>query len=149
MTFQDAIVYFKSCNPDELQKVSEAILFLISGDSSTINELMVKDRKILCPECASTHWIRNGHSPTGIQHYRCKNCGKAFSSTTNTILQSTHMPLSKWKKYIECMVLGMSIRKTAEVCKLNKCTVFRWRYKIIDAITKYVNQQKLNGKIMR
>ncbi len=147
MTFQDAVSYFKSCSPAELKKVSEVILSMISGDASTINDLMVKEREIVCPECGSTHYVRNGHSPTGIQHYKCKDCGKAFSSTTNTILQSTHMPLSTWKKYIECMVVGMSIRKTAEVCELNKDTVFLWRHKILDAISKYLDNQKLEGKI--
>ena len=147
MTFQDTVNYFKECSPEELKKVSEIILSMISGDSSTINGLMMEEREIVCPACGSTHWVRNGHSKTGIQHYICKDCGKAFSSTTNTILQSTHMPFPVWKKYIECMVVGMSIRKTAEVCGLNKDTVFLWRHKILDAITKYLDQQKMEGKI--
>lgn len=147
MTFQDAVKFFKSCSKEELQRVSEVILSMISGEASTTNELMVKEREIICPECGSVHWVRNGHSPTGIQHYKCKDCGKAFSSTTNTILQNTHMPLSIWKKYIGCMVVGMSIRKTAEVCDINNLTAFLWRHKILDAIAKYLDQQKLEGKI--
>lgn len=146
MTFQDAVKFFKGCSKEELQRVSEVILSMISGEVSSTNELMVKEREIVCPECGSVHWVRNGHSPTGIQHYKCKDCGKAFSSTTNTILQNTHMPLSTWKKYIECMVVGMSIRKTGDVCGLTIPTVFAWRHKILDAIAKVLEQQKLEGK---
>lgn len=147
MTFQDAVNLFKECSKEELKKVSEIILSMISNEASTTNELIVKEREIVCPECRSMHWVRNGHSPTGIQHYKCKDCGKAFSSTTSTILQNTHMPLSTWKKYIECMVVGMSIRKTADVCGLTIPTVFAWRHKILDAIAKVLKQQKLKGKI--
>ena len=72
----------------------------------------------------NTYLVRNGHFPTAIPHYKCKDCGKAFSSTTNMIFQNTHMPRSTWKKYREYMVVGMSIRKTAEVYDLNKDIVF-------------------------
>jgi hypothetical protein len=37
---------------------------------------------ITCPNCNSTHHVRNGKTSTGSQRYLCKNCGYRFTNNT-------------------------------------------------------------------
>jgi len=39
-------------------------------------------------------------------------CGKYFVIATNSIVSGTRKDLSVWEKYIDCMMNGLSIRKT-------------------------------------
>ena len=57
--------------------------------------------------------VRNGHRKDGTQRYVCKDCGKSFVIATNSIVSGTRKDLSVWEQYIDCMMNGLSIRKTA------------------------------------
>lgn len=70
----------------------------------------------VCPHCGCVHVVRNGKRPDGIQKYLCRDCGKSFVITSNTIVSGTRKELSVWESYISCMMQGLSIRKTAEIC---------------------------------
>ena len=60
-------------------------------------------------------------------------------------MERTHKPLSVWKKFIDCMVHGMSIIKTAEICGINRNTAFAWRHKVLDALGLIVQEISLEG----
>ena len=74
-----------------------------------------------------------------------RDCRKYFSVTTNTIIFCTKLPLEKWKKYIECMMANLSIRKCAEICGINRNTAFLWRHKILDALQNMAESVPLSG----
>ena len=99
-----------------------------------------------CPLCSSAHIKRNGHKGTA-QRYLCMDCHKTFSVTTNTIVASTKKDFSTWSKYIGCMMEGLSIRKCAEKCGINRNTAFLWRHKILDALQNMAENVKLDGII--
>ena len=99
-----------------------------------------------CSLCSSTHIKRNGHKGN-IQRYMCMDCHKTFTVATNTIVASTKKDLSTWNKYIDCMMEGLSIRKCAEKCGINRNTAFLWRHKILDALQNMAENIKLDGII--
>ena len=43
------------------------------------------------------------------------------------------------------MMLGLSVRKSAEICGINKDTAFIWRHKILDALQNMASDVKLDG----
>lgn len=45
------------------------------------------------------------------------------------------------------MVEKYSLRKTAEICKINLATAFVWRHKILDALQNMMNQTTLDGVV--
>ena len=143
---KDIIEYLRSCSKNDIQKLIDTLsMMLLPTDK---NEFLTENRKeIECPHCGHSYVVKNGKSKSGMQHYLCRDCGKAFSASTNTILQNTCKPLQVWKKYIECMVTGMSLRKTAELCSMSLVTAFMWRHKILDALSKSLKEEKLEGKI--
>lgn len=72
----------------------------------------------VCPFCGKSHIIKNGKKD-GIQHYLCKDCGKTFGNTHNTILKSSKKDLSVWKKYIHCMIEKYPLLRCAKECGID------------------------------
>lgn len=99
----------------------------------------------VCPHCGGGHIVRNGKRPDGIQRYKCKDCKKRFVITANSIAFGTRKDLSVWRKYIECLLNGLSIIKSAKNCGISKNTSFAWRHKILDALRSMVSTMQLAG----
>ena len=85
----------------------------------------------ICPHCNSKHVVRYGMNK-GRQRYKCKDCGKTSIDLTNTPLCRTRYP-QKWILFIECMLNGFSLRKSATIVGVTWVTLFYWRHKILSA----------------
>ena len=122
----------------------------VSGASltaSTLEEFLSHKRTVeACPFCGSSHIVKNGHR-NGRQRFICKDCGKTFGLTFNTILFQTKKDLSAWSLYIDCMVRKIPLRKTASICRINLATAFTWRHKILDALTNMMDGITLEGVV--
>ena len=99
----------------------------------------------ICPLCGGIHVQRNGHRKSGAQKSICRDCGKTFSITKDTVFSGTRKGLSVWRAYMGCMAEGLSIDKSAERCDLSHRTAFTWRHKILDAIGRGVGKDSLSG----
>lgn len=114
-----------------------------SMEAFLTEERFAKGRE--CPRCGRTHVVRNGHRPDGIQRYVCKDCGKSFVVSSNTIVEGTRKSLDVWRKFMACMMRGMSIRETAAECGIHRNTAFYWRHKVLDALRKMMAGRALDG----
>ena len=97
-----------------------------------------------CPHCQSINVVKNGHK-ANIQRFKCKDCGKTFTFSNNTILFSTKKDLETWKQYCECFLDKKPLRRCAEVCGISLETAFRWRHKILDALQNMQSEVTLKG----
>lgn len=79
--------------------------------------------------------VRNGKYK-GNQRYICKSCKKTFSDFTYSPVAHSKKPLDKWLEYAKCMIMGYSIRKSADAVKINIATAFFWRHKVILSLPK-------------
>ncbi|MCR5010973.1 MAG: IS1595 family transposase [Lachnospiraceae bacterium] len=95
----------------------------------------------VCFECGSTHVVRHGKTADGIQRYRCRDCGKTFVITSNSILCRTRKSMETWQKYLECMMNGYSLRKSAKICNIRHMTAFHWRHKILDVLGQLMDRE--------
>ena len=43
------------------------------------------------------------------------------------------------------MMSGLYVRKSAQICEINKDTAFIWRHKILDALQNMASDVKLDG----
>ena len=100
---------------------------------------------LFCPCCGSKRVIKNGKRSDGRQSFLCEDCYGRFSSTTGTILRGSPKKLSVWKKFVECLMNGYTVRKSAEVCSIDPSTSFKWRHKILDALQNMANSVELSG----
>ena len=86
-----------------------------------------------CRHCQSINVVKNGHKDN-IQRFKCKECRKTFTFSSNTILFSTKKDLETWKQYCECFLDKLPLRRCVEICNISLETAFRWRHKILDAL---------------
>lgn len=97
-----------------------------------------------CPHCNSTHVVKNGKL-NDKQRYKCRACNRSFNDFTKSALSSTKLPLDKWINYAKCMVMGSSIRKSAEIIEVCVKTSFYMRHKILDCIGTFMGTGDVDG----
>lgn len=83
-----------------------------------------------CPHCHSSIINRFGKKGD-MQRYRCKNCMKTFTATTNTPLARLRFK-EKWVNYIEGMLESKVLRQSARENDINLKTAFRWRHRFLQ-----------------
>jgi transposase-like protein len=147
-TVADILILIKSLSPIE-QKQLKTILLDNKTKVSGLEQLISEERftgGLACPHCGCIgHVSRNGHRKNGKQRYICKDCSKSFVANTNSITSGTQKELNVWINYIKCMMNGLSIRKTADICGIHRNTAFLWRHKILDALQDVVENTILEG----
>ena len=100
----------------------------------------------VCPYCGGKHIVRNGRrKKDDVQRYVCRGCGKSFVANSNSITAGTRKGYSVWRRYVECMMNGYSVRKSAKVCGIHRNTAFAWRHKILDALQEMEDDVVLSG----
>jgi len=130
----------------------EILAMLEQASSSTEIVSSLEEAKfadgIYCPSCGCAEDIIKFGKKNGTQRYRCKNCGRIFNAMARTVFEGTKKSLIVWEKYIECMLDGLSLRKTARACSISVRTAFMWRHKILDALSqKHERETRLRGVI--
>lgn len=132
---------------DSLSPQDKELLFnLLQEEANDFNRLeSLPDKLIVCPVCGKVESVVKNGWRGNSQRYLCKACKKSFVASTNTILERTHKPLETWKKFVNCMVHGMSLNKSAEICQIHKNTAFAWRHKILEALSHMNQSTKLSG----
>jgi transposase-like protein len=138
MDASSIIEILRSMNPAQLISLKE----LISSGQGNISDedflKLIKDRLLIsekvCPRCGGSSFVKSGKSKLRRQRYVCKDCEKNISDMTNSPLSYTKKPPEQWIEYMKCMSEGLSIRKSAQIVKINRNTAFHWRHKILSAI---------------
>ena len=146
MTLSELFQTLKTLSKADLNSVKQ-FLESFDYDYNGFEDFLLSKKSengISCPHCKSFNIKKNGHKGL-MQRFMCKDCHKTFTSRNNTITFSSKKSFATWKKYIECMMLGLPVRKSAEICGINKDTAFIWRHKILDALQNMASDVKLDG----
>ena len=133
------------------QEKAELIAFLSKSDNNNSSANCESGFNFIkqtssCPHCKSTKIVKNGLR-NSIQRFICKDCNKSFTVRTNTITEHSQKSFETWSKFIECMMNSFSVRRSAEICGINKDTAFIWRHKVLDALQNMQNSVELNGVV--
>lgn len=111
--------------------------------TDTVSEMLEEDKNSDpppdCPSCSSSAVLRNG-TRNGTQRYRCKTCGKVFSSRHNSVMWHAHSGEAVWKRVIRDTIDGKSIDKTAGELALTHATAYNMRHKVLLAVEEMENQ---------
>lgn len=99
---------------------------------------------VTCLHCGSTSVIKHGKK-NDVQRFRCKDCTKTFNDLTLTPMANSHLELSTWLEYSKCMIIGLSIRKSAEHCKVSVKTSFYMRHRLLDAVMNFQGIGEVSG----
>ena len=88
----------------------------------------------LCPHCQSDQLGRWGRQ-SGLQRFRCRDCGKCFNALTGTPLARLRHK-EYWLDYSQALIEGLTVRKAAARCGVAKTTSFRWRHRFLSEIAE-------------
>lgn len=94
------------------------------------------DATRVCVHCGGSSLQRWGETGTGLRRWRCKTCERGFSATTGTVLAGIRQP-AKFSAVLDDMLSGQpsSCRALAERLGIDKTTVWRWRIRILQALS--------------
>lgn len=90
-----------------------------------------------CPRCWGDARTRWGRTRTGAQRWHCSGCGVNLSGRSGTPLARVHrldLVVALTRDMIEASQ-PMSCRRGAEVLGASRDSIWRWRMKIINALT--------------
>ena len=89
--------------------------------------------KLPCPYCSSGKVICKGtHAESSVSSV--KNCWRIFVPTTNTIMASSHFPISAWKEMIADTIHGNAIDYSAKRLGLYYQAAFNMCHKKLLAL---------------
>lgn len=112
-----------------------------------IKDNIYKNKEIeCCPNCGGNKYIKYG-SYKQIQRYKCKECKKTFSKTTNSLWSYSKKDLGQWIKFVELMMKRKTLRFCAETLNINVATAFYWRHKILYGLKIDSVPKSLNGNV--
>ncbi|ALO34868.1 transposase [Colwellia sp. MT41] len=88
-----------------------------------------------CPHCQST-LLKPWGSSHGLPRYRCATCQKTCNPLTKTPLARLRQR-DKWLTYAQTLIDGLSIRKAAKLCGVDKNTAFLWRHRFLEIVNTH------------
>ena len=130
---------FKNLLPDELKIIKEIIeKILADSENAKITNLkyQVKNKEIKCPNCNSNCIVKNGLK-NKTQRYKCKNCNKFFSISTNTITSNIRLNYNQFLNFMLCLVNYNTLSETAKIVGLSERDAYSIRIKIISTLKEY------------
>ena len=135
---------FKDLLPDELKTIKELIEKIIVNSEnarSTNLKYQDKNKKLKCPKCHNGYIVKNGFK-NKTQRYKCKNCNKFFSISTNTLTSSIQLSYNQLLNFMLCLINYNTIAETAKIVGLSERDTYNIRIKIISTLNEY-KQTKL------
>ena len=82
-----------------------------------------------CPHC-NANSLRPWGSSHGLPRYRCADCRRTCNPLTGTPLAGLHKR-EQWLEYLRALIDGVSVRRAATRCGINKNTAFLWRHRFL------------------
>lgn len=133
---------------NEMIEKLKSAMEIIKHRKVTISKVAFFEKsKSDCPYCYSTNVVKNGHTKTGIQTYKCKDCNKRFNDLTGTVFSRTHLTYEQIEIFIQCFNDKVSLRKTAARMNVDKNTVHLLRLKFMNSFKGIRKNIKLMGEV--
>ena len=137
---------FKNLLPDELEYIKNILnnlILTLKNNKSTNIKYQIKNKELKCPNCSNNRIVKNGLK-NNIQYYKCKNCNKFFSISTNTITSNVRLSYNQFLNFMICLINYNTIEETAKIVGLSDRDTYNIRIKIISTLKKY-KKEKLKG----
>ena len=120
---------------DILNRIQDDYIKYHTNNLNDYLELIDKDFE--CPKCNSNDVIKHGKNKSGSLRYKCKSCGKTFSSLEDTLFFSSKVNIRAWLAFLECVLSGSSTQEACIVAKISVVTGAKWMKKIFKTLRDY------------
>ena len=99
------------------------------------------------PECGARGAWRDGSTTAGVPRWRCRRCGRRFTSLTGTVFEHCRKPLATLAFLIRLMRHNVSVECAAELCSVTHKTVFEWRHRLLATVSGYQDRIVLRDTV--
>lgn len=126
----------QNLKPYQYEKLLQIVQELSIVNHIDTNELARLE--MICRQCGSKYFVKNGHSSGGYQRYQCKACKSTQSADANTPMYNLKLK-NKWSDFVFIMLDSESskeCRKIAERLDISYKTAFSWRHKFAISLSK-------------
>ena len=105
--------------------------------------------EVICPRYSSNSCVRidEKSDQSLLRKYKCKACNRHFNDLTNTIFQSSNLPLKTWYGCIYLLGLNVSNRQIAQEIGVSEKTAQNMADKIRAEIDKNRERPILEGNV--
>ena len=93
-----------------------------------------------CPHCGSVTIVKTGKKK-GKQRYKCKDCNKCFTETSNTMLHHSRLSEAQWRGLLLGMVQNLSTEQIADSIDVSPKTVWYNSNKVMMLIYDIFHDQ--------
>lgn len=83
----------------------------------------------------------------GVPRWRCRSCGRRFTSLTGTVLEHYCKPLPVWVSFIRLMSHNVPVECAAELCGVTHKTAFEWRHRVLATVAGYQDRIVLRDTV--
>ncbi|WP_147357350.1 IS1 family transposase [Collinsella sp. AM15-2] len=90
-----------------------------------------------CPGFGARGAWRDGSTAAGVPRWRCRSCGRRFTSLTGTVLEHCRKPLATWVFFIRLMRHNVPVECAAELCGVTHKTALEWRHRVLATVSGY------------
>ena len=96
-----------------INKLNNALEIVKSRKQTISKTAFFEKEERDCPWCHGSNIVKNGHTKTWVQTYKCKDCNKRFNNLTYDQIEI----------FLYCFRDKVSLRKTAKRMHVDKNTV--------------------------
>ena len=101
-----------------------------------------------CPHCNSSEYVSNGQNANGAKKYKCKQCGKSFTASANTIFECTSYSWDEMVDIIHMIIRNLSMIDISANSASDKLgTTWMIVHKILHLLNIMSDNVKLSGVI--
>lgn len=100
-----------------------------------------------CPACGAEGPARDGFSASGRRRWRCRSCGRRYSSLTGTVFENCKKDLPTWVRFVRLMCWNVPLDACAELCGITHQTAFEWRHRVLSTVDGYQDRTVLRGTV--
>lgn len=144
----DYATEFSKLLPNELYEIKEILNVIIEEITNirvTNLKYQEKNQKITCPICNENNIVKNGFK-NQTQRYKCKNCNKFFSISTNKLTNKLRLNYNQLINFMQCLVDCKTLTETSKIVSLSLRETYNIRIKIISVLSNY-HQEKLHDVV--
>lgn len=100
-----------------------------------------------CPDCRSRDVRLDGHEESGLQRFRCRECGRRYNSLTGTVLEHSKSDMPTWVNFVRLMRFNVPLDAIAEVCGVTHQTAWEWRHRLFATVDGYQDRLVLRDRV--
>lgn len=139
--FEEMLADIDKLSDEQVSQLMAALEVKRTGSQIIKDNIKEDDgTPMACPHCGSISIKKHGKID-GRQRYKCKDCGKTFCETSQTLMYHSRLAPAQWKGLLLGMVQNLPLQAIADTIGTSVPTVWHNRHKVCLALEEIYKEQ--------